>query len=516
VHSNPRTDFGNIDELGASIREKGIIEPLVVKKLDEENYELVAGERRLRAAKAVGLENVPVAVRAGDETEIEEVKLIENIHRKDFNPIEEGKAFQKYLDSTKVSVDTLAQKIAKPKIYAEKRLEILKLPEEIQIAISEGKISMSHGLVIARLNTKKEQKKLFKEITTNKFSVNQTERQIQYLDTTINMSDAIFDKSECNGCQHNGGEQSMLFDTGSELKGICLNKKCYHKKTSQYIKDETKKHKEKGINVMTERQLEQVKRKERVDTYHSDYKDIMKRLSKEPEVFAVVFGQEYYGSKIKKMIYCIKPNLRNPKKAAAQKDEKAKAQDRMAKLKGKVFEFRTGFLIGKTQELIQPSTRESKAMTLFALLKEATRYGDGERQDKAEKLIKDEKIGVSHFSGYYAKFDKILALEESDIDRLIATVSGYWVRHLEGELRKASQTFGVDLKQHFQITEEYLKPYTKDALIALATEIGLDKHLEGKGIEKWDKAKRGDIVSYFLNEGFDLRGKVPKIMAQGR
>ena len=76
VNSNPRTDFGNIDELAASVREKGIIEPLVVKKLDDKSYELVAGERRLRAAKAVGLKKVPVSIREGDSADIEEIKLM--------------------------------------------------------------------------------------------------------------------------------------------------------------------------------------------------------------------------------------------------------------------------------------------------------------------------------------------------------------------------------------------------------------------------------------------------------
>ena len=104
VQSNPRTDFGNIDELRGSIREKGIIEPLVVKEVKGGKYELIAGERRLRAAMAAGLDKVPVAVRQGDEADIEEVKLIENIHRKDFNPIEEGLGFLAYMDKTGASI----------------------------------------------------------------------------------------------------------------------------------------------------------------------------------------------------------------------------------------------------------------------------------------------------------------------------------------------------------------------------------------------------------------------------
>jgi len=512
VHSNPRSDFGNIDELAASVREKGIIEPLVVKKLDDESYELIAGERRLRAAKAVGLESVPVSIREGDDTDIEEVKLIENIHRKDFNPIEEGKAFSSYIVSTKASIETLSDKIAKTKLYIEKRLTLLKLPEDIQKSITDGKISMGHGLVIARLNTKTEQKKLLKTIISDKLSVNHAEREIQYLDSTVSLSDAIFDKSECTGCQHNGGEQSMLFDTGSEIKGICLSKKCFHQKTLQHIKAETKKLKDKGINVLTMKQVEKIEQKQSVSKYDHDYKDIQKRLSKESDVFAIVFKESDYNDNIEKSIYCINPRKRHPKKDKVT-DEKQKAQNTKDRLNSKISDFKRNFLIEKTQDLMQPSTKESKAMTLFSLLEGGRDWNDKEKREMTEQIVEDAKIEGDEY-GQEIGFQEILKLDESEIDKLISRASGMWVKHFYEELPKASAIFGVNLKEHFQITEEYLKPYTKDALIALAKEIKLDKHLEKKGIEKWEKAKRGDMVSYFLNESFDLKGKVPKIMAK--
>ena len=126
VKSNPRTDFGDIDELAASVKAKGVMEPLLVKKLDDGKVELIAGERRLKAAKAAGLKKVKYTYFEGDDTEIEEAKLEENMHRKDLNPVEEAKAFQKYIDTTKRSIDTLAQKISKPKLYVERRLELLR------------------------------------------------------------------------------------------------------------------------------------------------------------------------------------------------------------------------------------------------------------------------------------------------------------------------------------------------------------------------------------------------------
>lgn len=517
VKSNPRTDFGQIDELAASVREKGIIEPLVVKKLDDNTYELVAGERRLRAAKAVGLQTVPVSIREGDDTDIEEVKLIENIHRKDFNPIEEAAAFNGYIVATKASIQTLADKIAKPKLYVERRLELLNLPKDIQKAVSDNKIRMGHALVIARLNGVKAQRDMLKDIISGKLSVENAEYQLRSQDSTIELSDAQFDKSDCKGCNHNGGEQSLLFGTGSEIKGICLDKKCFMKKVKTWVADQTKELKDKGVNVMSEAAIEKLKMKNRVGSYDTDYKSIMKRLHKEPETFAVMFEKDW-ADRVRKTIWCIKPSARHPKKKAtpkqAEAEEKQKVQDRTDKLTGKVSLFKTGFLINKTRELMKPSTKESKAMTLFALLEEGMDWKDKEKRNRTEKLIKTEKIGKTSYGYPEPVFSKILALDESDIDRLISTVSGYWVKHLHNELNKASETFGVNLTEHFQITEDYLKPYTKDALVVLAKEIGLDKHLEEKGIEKWDKAKRSDLQGYFLNEGFDLKGKVPKLLVK--
>lgn len=517
VKSNPRTDFGPLDELAASIKEKGIIEPLVVKKLDDNAYELVAGERRLRAAKSVGLETVPVSIREGDEIDIEEVKLIENIHRKNFNPIEEAQAFQNYIDTTKASIQTLADKIAKPKLYVERRLELLNLPKDIQKAVSDSKIRMGHALVIARLNGVKAQREMLKDIIREKYSVGNAEYHLKNQDSAVELKGAQFEKSECKGCNYNGGEQSLLFGTGSEIKGICLNKKCFMKKTKAWVADQKKKLKNKGVNVMSEKAIEKLRIKNRVGTYDTDYKSVMKRLHKEPETFAVVFEKDWAG-RINKRVWCINPKARHPKKKAtpkqAEAEEKVKAQSRIDKLKGKISFFKRDFLITKTRELMKPSTKESKAMTLFALLEEGMKWTDKEKRNRTEKLIRTEKIGKSVYGMHEPVFSKILALDEPDIDRLIMTVSGYWVKHLHNELNRASEIFGVNLTEHFQITEEYLKPYTKNALVALASEIGLDKHLEEKGIEKWSKAKRADLQSYFLNEGFDLKGKVPKLMAK--
>ena len=516
VKSNPRTDFGDIDELTASVKAKGVMEPLLVKKLDEGKVELIAGERRLRAAKAAGLKKVKYTYFEGDDTEIEEAKLEENMHRKDLNPVEEAKAFNSYIITTKRSIDTLAQKISKPKLYIERRLELLKLPDEVMKAIADGKILIGHALVLARMNSPKEQAKVLKKIISEKWSVSYTENHMKYEDSTVQLQNAVFDKSECKGCRHNGGEQSMLFDSGNELKDLCLDKKCYMKKTRQWKQDETKKLQKEGIKVLSPASINNLKVKERVSTYDDDYKQILKNLHKEPENYAVVFGEDYSGD-LEKQIYCLNPKARRPKtKGQTQQDEKTKTKNTTDKLKGKVSMFKREFLINKTQELMTPGTKETKAIALFSLLTEGTDWKDRNRREVTEKLIKSEKIGKTSYGGTEPNFAKILALDESEMDRITTSASGLWVKNLHNDLQKAADSFGVNLTEHFTITEDFLKLHTKDQLIDLAKEINLDKHLEKHGIEKWEKGKRTELIDYFLNQGFELKGKVPKLMATAR
>ena len=513
VKSNPRTDFGDIEELTASIKEKGVIEPLVVKDLGDGKYELIAGERRLRASKAAGLEKVPVSVYSGDDADIEEVKLIENIQRKDLSPVEEAVAFKAYMDSTKASVETLAQKLAKQKVYVDRRLALLDLPPEIKKALETGKLLLGHALIIARLKGAKAQRSMFKEIVGQHMSVKDAESHVQNQDTTAELRHAVFSKDECKGCRYNGGEQSVLFDTGSELKGICLDKTCFLKKTREWKKVETKKLQDKGVKVLSPEQIQALKVKEQVYTWNDDYKKIVAKLHKEPDNYAVVFTDRYYGG-IEKEIYCLNPSARHPKKAAEDKKQKASNAD--DRLTVKVAEHKRGVLRGKTQELIKPSSKETKALALFALLEEGGSYSDNDRRDAVSKIIRTEKIGTNSLGGWDPRFSKILALKEADIDRITAAVAGQWAKNLGNELMKGASAFGVSLDKHFLVSEDYLNFHTKAQLIDLAREIGLDKHLEEAGNEKWDKAKKGDLIKSFLESGFDLKGKVPKLMQKTR
>ena len=172
----PRQSFQSpaFDELVESVREKGIITPLLVTKT-EEGYRLIAGERRWRAAQKAGLETVPVVVKEVSPIESLELALIENIHRKDLNPIEEAQAYQRWLEDTDTTQEVLAKKLSKDRSTVANMLRLLKLPKVIQQDLVEDRLSMGHARVLAGLKTPEEQKALRDLIIKKSLSVRQTE-----------------------------------------------------------------------------------------------------------------------------------------------------------------------------------------------------------------------------------------------------------------------------------------------------------------------------------------------------
>jgi ParB family chromosome partitioning protein len=172
----PRQEFDNaaLEELAASIKEKGVITPILVSKL-EDGYRLIAGERRWRAAQKAGLERIPVVVRESTPIESLELALIENIHRKDLNPIEEAQAFKKWLEDTDTTQDILAQKVGKDRSTISNLLRLLNLPKEIQKDIIDGRLSMGHARVLAGLKSLGEQNRIKDLIIKKDLSVRQTE-----------------------------------------------------------------------------------------------------------------------------------------------------------------------------------------------------------------------------------------------------------------------------------------------------------------------------------------------------
>jgi ParB family chromosome partitioning protein len=172
----PRKKFDQekINELAQSIKEHGILQPLVVRPMGEE-YQIVAGERRYRAAQELGLEKVPVVIKDLTDNQVLEIGLIENIQREDLNPIEEALAYQELITKFGLTQEQLAEKLGKSRSAIANALRLLNLPQEIQGELANGAITMGHARALLGIEDVKEQKKIANEIIEKDLNVRQVE-----------------------------------------------------------------------------------------------------------------------------------------------------------------------------------------------------------------------------------------------------------------------------------------------------------------------------------------------------
>lgn len=175
--NQPRKLFSkeSLDELAASIEEKGILQPVLVRPLGGGKYELIAGERRYRAARQCGLHSIPVVVKDTDESETLEIALIENIQRQDLNPVEEALAYKELLSRYQYTQDELAKKLGKDRSSIANSLRLLKLPDKIRDYLIGNQISMGHARALLALENKELQLQVASDIITNNLSVREVE-----------------------------------------------------------------------------------------------------------------------------------------------------------------------------------------------------------------------------------------------------------------------------------------------------------------------------------------------------
>jgi ParB family chromosome partitioning protein len=174
--SQPRKHFDELklQELAESIKEKGVLEPLIVRKVDQ-GYELIVGERRWRAAQKAGLREVPVLVKEAEGREVLELSLIENLQRENLNPVEEAEAFKSLTEEFNISQVELATRIGKDRTTIANALRLLKLPLEVRNQLLQNRITSGHARAILSLETKEKQKELCSLIIEKGLSVREAE-----------------------------------------------------------------------------------------------------------------------------------------------------------------------------------------------------------------------------------------------------------------------------------------------------------------------------------------------------
>ena len=173
----PRTEFDEtaLRELAQSIKEQGVIQPVTVRKLGYNKYQLISGERRLRASKMAGLSKIPAFIRVANDEQMLELALIENIHRENLNAIEVAISYQRLIDECNLTQEEVSEKVGKSRSAVANFLRLLKLPPEVQLAIRDGHITMGHARALININDKEEQLKLLQQIIMEEMTVRQTE-----------------------------------------------------------------------------------------------------------------------------------------------------------------------------------------------------------------------------------------------------------------------------------------------------------------------------------------------------
>jgi len=176
----PRTHFdeASLESLADSIRTHGIVQPLVVRRRSG-GYELIAGERRWRAARLAGLSHVPVVVKEVPDESLLEIALIENIQREDLNPIEEAQAYQKLIETVGLTQEALATRVGRDRSYITNYLRLLRLPADLQQLVQEGKLSTGHARTLLGLTDADAQRRVARQIIDGGLSVRATEQAVQ-------------------------------------------------------------------------------------------------------------------------------------------------------------------------------------------------------------------------------------------------------------------------------------------------------------------------------------------------
>lgn len=209
---NPRTQFEEeaLNELAESIKVHGIIQPLTVRKLGRDKYQLISGERRFRASQLAGLTDVPCYIRVANDQTMLEMALVENIQRVDLNAIEVALSYQRLMEECEFTQEELSKKLGKSRSNITNFLRLLKLPVPIQVGIKEGLISMGHARALVSAGDESIQLEIFKKIITDGLSVRDVEQYI---------------KGQKNGGDHSSAPKSKTKATGFESLAEQLQKK---------------------------------------------------------------------------------------------------------------------------------------------------------------------------------------------------------------------------------------------------------------------------------------------------
>lgn len=225
--NQPRHEFDQdaLQELATSIRELGIIQPITLRQVADDKYQIIAGERRWRASQLAGLETIPAYIRTVNDENVMELALVENLQRQDLNAIEIALAYEHLLEGSGMTQERISERVGKSRTAITNYLRLLKLPAQVQMALQKKELDMGHARALLSLDSPTQQIKLFKDIIKNNYSVRKVEEIVKRLknDDPIENEQNNTQKSQLNERMGTLSKQlSKVFSTKVQM--TCTNK----------------------------------------------------------------------------------------------------------------------------------------------------------------------------------------------------------------------------------------------------------------------------------------------------
>jgi ParB family chromosome partitioning protein len=539
VSTNPRTyfDAAEMEELTASVREKGVIQPVIVRTLSDGGYALVAGGRRFRAAMTAHGEDykIPVVVKEIDEIEAKQLAIIENIQRADMSPAEEAIAAAEQVGLCKGDRDEVARIFGWSRVTLDKRLALMNCSPSVLESLSTRQILLGHAELLAAL-PKETQDKLLPVIIKEGKPVAEVKKTIEQV--SCSLSAAIFDKTDCAGCPHNSSTQGEMF--GESIgTGNCTNRTCYNEKTEKQLESVASSLRDEypvvrivragdnhtriqlaveGPKGVGEQQAKACHACQNYGAAVSGLPDSIGNVYK-GQCFDTVCNMRMVAKRLQAEKAVAEPKVgAKPAlagKAAGKSNTAAPAtttnppatvvaeSDRIKSYRVALWRKALRREVGADPALAQ------RYLVSIALAGQARCVDDSTLSAIWEKLT-EEKIA----SGDVAK--AATAVGAVDDGKLAHAVTGITVAAIQGldvhHLISLCRHHRLDLNRHWKLCKEFLELITKSEMMVVADELGIRAAL-GDDFKKVFGKSKAEVIDALLDvKGFDYAGKIPKVL----
>ncbi len=530
---NPRSYFdpSEMAELEESVKSKGVLQAILIRPRDTGRYEIVAGERRWRAAKKVFGDDyeIPALIRDLDDGEADEAALIENVQRANMSPTEEAEAAAKILGHCQGDRDEASRRLGWSRSTLDKRLALMNCSEKVRKALSERRIQLGHAELLAVVTRERQDAVLERLLSQPALpTVVQFRGQLEQISRSL--GSAIFDKGDCAGCQHNSGNQQALFGEAISA-GHCTHGACYDAKTEAVLEAKraslsddypTTRIVRPGENFTLLRLVadgdtgvgeEQAKACRACKNFGAAVSGVPGKLGNvySDLCFDAACNAKKVALRIKVEKDQHKPATEPSKKAASKTAAAAKAETKVQDSQ-KVRDYRLEvWRKALRRELMTDRERNLVVLISLSLSGNARHISDSKLTKALGSLMGQEYAGFSLKTDEAARV--VSMADEAIRDKMLMGLAASAADGVEEKtLVQLLKYLEIDLARHWKLCEDFLKLLTKSEIEAVCDEIGL-KSCMGGAFAKTMSGKKDEIIKSLLKVGsFTYEGKVPRSM----